>query len=571
MSINVSIVDQRITRVMDEIRRMAEEELGVKADDTRLKSVAFVFLVVQLTLDLEDKNAFDCLTEGGGDFGVDALHLSEERDGEFTITLFQGKYKNNLKGDANFPEVSIKGLIDAARYIADPKASLNNINARLETRIEEARSLIRDGALPRIRIVACNNGLRWSSAAEEAIQRANLGSQVAWEHVNHDRIVTLLQSQRTINDTLSLTGKALVEERNFMRVMVGRMAADDIALLFEKYGEALLERNIRRYLGLQKNRVNEDIHRTLLELQERERFYMYNNGVTMTCRKFAHNALQGQDFKVNVEDLQIINGGQTCMTIFKTWAGAQKQSLMPADVLVRLYELPTEQSGFELPTEQSDLVQRITYATNSQNPVDLRDLRSKDQKQKRLALDIQQLGWSYRRMRSVKGVDAKEITSGSAAVAVLSIWRKRPHQAKSHSRDHFGKLYDLIFDDALTGAEVIVGVQLYRIAETHRRRQSATAQPLHIRYSSCFVAMRMGQRLLHALHTSQLTHKVFAEAQEHVHLHGEDDFQASVRDVSTALRQLYGDVEKLSLQQLAATFRRGDLLQILDNMPIEDV
>ena len=48
-------------------------------------------------LDLDADETFDCLTEGGGDFGVDALHLSEEIDGEFVVTLFQGKYYRDLE------------------------------------------------------------------------------------------------------------------------------------------------------------------------------------------------------------------------------------------------------------------------------------------------------------------------------------------------------------------------------------------------------------------------------------------------------------------------------------------
>ncbi|MEZ4527900.1 MAG: hypothetical protein R2941_18450 [Desulfobacterales bacterium] len=58
-------------------------------------------------LNLEDAELFDCLTEGRGDSGADAMHISEEYDGKFTITLFQGKCKKDLEGNANFPETGI--------------------------------------------------------------------------------------------------------------------------------------------------------------------------------------------------------------------------------------------------------------------------------------------------------------------------------------------------------------------------------------------------------------------------------------------------------------------------------
>ena len=47
-------------------------------------------------------------------------------------------------------------------------------------------------------------------------------------------------------------------------------------------------------------------------------FYFFNNGITMICRKFRHNALQGESYQLKVEGIQIINGGQTCKTIQQT-------------------------------------------------------------------------------------------------------------------------------------------------------------------------------------------------------------------------------------------------------------
>jgi hypothetical protein len=85
------------------------------------------------------------------------MHISEEYDGEFTVSLFQGKYKNNLEGNDNFPENGMAALINAINYLLDPTAKLEHINQRLLAKIEEARSLIRDGYIPQVRALACNN------------------------------------------------------------------------------------------------------------------------------------------------------------------------------------------------------------------------------------------------------------------------------------------------------------------------------------------------------------------------------------------------------------------------------
>ena len=554
MDINASIVDQRLEKVVDAIRDRAVEQLRI-TDPIKLKSLAFVHLCVETVLDLEDAVAFDSLTEGGGDFGVDAIHLSEERDGEFTISLFQGKYKKKLDGTSNFPENGIKALLDAIKYLFDPSAQVEHANKRLLTKVEEARSLIRDGYIPQVRALACNNGLGWNESAQEAIERAGFGDQVTWEHVNPERLVKILQASKPVKDTLQLAGKALVEDMNFSRVLVGRIAVSEVASLIERHGERLLERNIRRYLGLQGNRVNDGIKKTLESDSEKSNFYFYNNGITLTCDSFTYNALQSGDYQLRVENLQIINGGQTCMTIFKTLQGTQLP-LFPHDahVLLRLYQLPPE---------SEELVRKVTYATNSQNPVDLRDLRSNEDLQQRLETDISQLGYVYRRKRSNAGTRATDITSGVAAEAILSVWRRKPHQAKFFSREHFGKLYGQIFTESLNGAQVVLAVLIYRVAENRRKRPEAQ-DPDFIRYASCFIAMQMGGRLLKDLgfNESEIDHRTLEKAVALLEQNRNSYFTGATDDIAEALKNLYGERD-ISLQQLSATFRRGDLIEKL--------
>ncbi|NES23390.1 MAG: AIPR family protein, partial [Symploca sp. SIO3E6] len=508
---------------------------------------------------LGSEHTFDCLTVGSGDFGVDAMHISEEYDGEFTVSLFQAKYKNNLEGNSNFPAEGIDSLINAIKYLFNPTAQLEHVNQRLLAKVEEARSLIRDGYIPQVRALACNNGLKWNASAQEAIERAGFGDQVTWEHVNHERLVKILQASKPVKDTLQLSGKAIVEDMDFSRVLVARISVANIAALIERHGEQLLERNIRRYLGLQGNRVNEGIRQTLTS-NEKNNFYFYNNGITLTCDSFSYNALQDGDYQVRVENLQIINGGQTCITIFKT---LQEPDLLDqnaqAYVLLRLYQLPRD---------NNDLVQKITYATNSQNPVDLKDLRANDERQLRLEMDIEQLGFNYWRKRSDYSAQSTDITSGVAAEAVLSVWRGKPHQAKFFSREHFGKLYDSIFTEELNGSQVVIAVRLYRIAE-NRRKRPKPSDPDLVRYASCFIAMQMGRRLLSNMNIQMrdISHQNFPLAQQLIEQNGEAYFNASVQDVQQALQNLYGE-QPTSLQQLSATFRRGDLIDRLGQIEI---
>ena len=60
------------------------------------------------------------------------------------------RYSNNLEGNSNFPEEDIKNLINAFQYLFNPASRLEHINKRLLVKVEEARSLIRDGYIPQV-------------------------------------------------------------------------------------------------------------------------------------------------------------------------------------------------------------------------------------------------------------------------------------------------------------------------------------------------------------------------------------------------------------------------------------
>ena len=101
MNINASIIDQQLARVAEEIRARACGDLKIKEEE-KLKSLAFVYLCAKNRLDLDFEQTFECLTEGGGNFNVDAIHVTKELDGEFNVTLFPGKYKRDLDAKSKY-------------------------------------------------------------------------------------------------------------------------------------------------------------------------------------------------------------------------------------------------------------------------------------------------------------------------------------------------------------------------------------------------------------------------------------------------------------------------------------
>lgn len=388
MSLATQIIDQRVVGLTSEKSQFLDNELKIGNNDAKRRSAAFTYLAAKTVLGLSDDAVEDGIVDGGNDFGVDALYFDPPSDGEILITVIQAKYKASLEGNANFPENGIQKMVDAIGALFDPSRTLT-LNDRLLKRVEEIRSFVAAGDIPRVVAIATNNGLSWPPEAQARIDASNFGDQVTWRHVGPDELLNLLQAQKPIDTQLQLTGAAIVEPFDFRRVLVGRMAVSELARLADTFGDRLLERNIRRYLGLSGNRVNEAIAQTLQQADQRPNFYFYNNGVTITCAQFRHNALQQGNWTVQVSGLQIVNGGQTCRTVQQV---AKQMGVAATDayVLVRIYELQTN---------DDDLVSSITYATNSQNPVDLRDLKANDPRQTALSQSIQGLGYAYRAKR----------------------------------------------------------------------------------------------------------------------------------------------------------------------------
>jgi hypothetical protein len=558
MNISVGIIDQQVRGLAQRLKTRIEEELGRSLDETTTRSVAFVVLCAKVMLGLTDDEAIETLTEGGNDFGVDAIQLGDLDDGEFLVTLFQGKYHHaNLDGVKGFPQSGVEKAVQAVRALFNPSAPVD-LNPRLKARIEEVRSLIVDGNIPRVRFLLCSNGESWKVPESQAIiDRERFGDRATFEHVNHDGLVQILSATQPVKESIKFTGKSLTEDIQFVRVFIGKVAVSEVARIMDAHGDRLLDRNIRRYLGLHGNRVNEAIQRTLTDAQERPNFFFYNNGVTLICERFDFNALQSENHIVRVEGLQIINGGQTSKTIQATFA--VRKQLFPlgaedAHVLVRLYQVPRD---------AGPSVQTITYAINSQNPVDLKDLRSGDERQKKLEMSMRDLGFDYRRQRADGAMTTKDISVGTAAEAVLSVWCERPQRAKFRQGELFGKSYEDIFTAELTAAQVVIAVLLFRIAENKRKRPPPNA-PEFVRYAANFIAMLMGRYLLSDLELTLdgLDHRRFEDARKLVEANGEAYFGRAAQELEGALGRLYG-AQPVSPQRLAATFRRGDLFTYL--------
>lgn len=551
MDINKHIIDQRIHKIV----QACPEWFADQKEEDRKVSRAFVLLAVSTYLSIELSEARSILTDGGGDAGIDSIYVADTNDLELPVTIFQGKYKKDLEKDANFPANEVQKVIATIKTIFDRDKDIKRLNPTLKAEIENIRSLISDGYIPVVKIVLFNNGLRWNEEGEQHLVNARFPkNQVEFEYINHENMVDFIQSNKEIKASFQLTGESLAEDFNFKRVLIGKVNVTEIAKLLRTHSDGLLEKNIRRYLGLNRNRVNEAIRNTLLG-DRKDNFYFMNNGITMVCRKFSYNALQEKNWEIVAEDLQIINGGQTCKTIEQTVEANEDKDFSQVYVLIRLYELSDDRA-------HEELINEITLATNSQNPVDLSDLRSNDSIQRVLETDIKQLGYNYRRKKDLISTNESIIPLSVAAQALYSIWKEKPHVAKFKRKELFGSLYDDVFKPGFNAAQVVIAVLIYRFCDNQRRKAALIEEFPHIPYSSYFLSWIIGKLLLAQcrIPLKALDHKNFEEVKTRFENNKDTLFSQANDILIKALTSLYNeDYKALDVLRLSAAFRRGDL------------
>jgi len=553
MDIAKQIIDQRISGIIEKYSQNDEYAQYFKeGEGERNRSKAFLLLGVASYLNLDLSEAIQYITEGGGDGGFDAVYIEPMQDSVLQVTLFQAKYVRDLSRNKAFATNDIEKAVNTARYVFDPKRTLN-LNPISKAYVDEITSYLLEGRIPQVKFVMLNNGDKWNLDGQAYIDQAFAeNDQIIFEHFNHQSIIDKIHQPKDADISLRLSGKAIREDFNYKSVLLGRASVLEIGRLLEECGESLLDANIRKYLGA--NLVNRKIRETLLDDEHRQNFFFFNNGITMICDRFKFNGLQEKDWIVNIEGLQIINGGQTCKTLHQVLKENPDVDFTQVYVLVKLYEISAD----------DDIVNQIILATNSQNPVELRDLKSNDYYQRNLEMGASDLGMTYKRKRDHLGRNPQAIPSTVAAEAVLAIWRDKPHLARYKKTEFFDQYYEEIFAH-LNAAQMIIAVMIFRFCDHYRRKLDASSEIVAQRpYSQYFIAYLMGQMILrkHDLKIENLTHQNFEEIRKYFEDHKDELYRFSENKLIDVLKEHFSkELAHVNGRTMSALFRRFDLVE----------
>jgi len=158
---------------------------------------------------------------------------------------------------------------------------------------------------------------------------------------------------------LEASGVATADFKSYLCIIPGTALAD----IYDKYGSSLLEGNVRSFLST-KVAVNKKIRTTIL--QQPERFFAYNNGISATAMDVQFEHTEQGLFLVSARDFQIINGGQTTASLSSArYKDKDKANLGAIFVQMKLTVIERTLEDDVATT----LVQNISRSSNSQNKV----------------------------------------------------------------------------------------------------------------------------------------------------------------------------------------------------------
>lgn len=451
---------------------------------------AFYYLALRVGAGVPYEDAEDQITDnkyltnkrsGGHDRGIDAIYVDESVTPPI-VHLFNCKYTDKFeKAKNHIPSSEIDKVMGFIGDLMEQAEEMEKtVNPVLFAKVQEIWALF-EKTNPRFFVhFSANHYKGFESKEQNRVERALkryshcqlqldlvqdfVGFLTKGELEQVDAKVRLINREffvKTDGDSRALVANLdardlikIVINDSKVREMTGKSAYDQLKshdLCADAFDE-----NVRVYLK-QRTQVNKNIKKTALSA-DKKLFFYFNNGVTVTCDKFAYPSGQRSPL-VTLTNLQIVNGGQTIHSLFEAFK-EKPSSLDDIEVLCRIYE-----------TTNKEVSTKIAEYTNSQNPVRTRDIRAIDFIQEKLEAELRAKGYFYERKTNQHAGKSrsKRIDAEKAGQAMMAFYLERPGDAKTKKRLVFGDAYEEVFPDSINANDVLLAFSIYRYVEERRQ------------------------------------------------------------------------------------------------------
>lgn len=415
-----AIIENEIKKII-ELAKIRGEELTEER--------AFDFLVCALTC----YNSLDYskywyeiinqnITDGANDGGIDFVFYDDENS---KVIIGQNKYSKNC--DFNGVVSEIDKINSTIRNFKNNNTS--NYSKILKERYLNVIDRLNDENEGNIEIVFASLSSFSIVKVESRVEHNSQYSELLFYSENEiEKIIEDLQTALNVVEEFKFDidqSKNVLEYRsNNFEGSVLNISANSLKKAYDKYeSKGLFNLNIRRYI--KSKSVDDGIINTINH--DKDDFWFRNNGLTIACKDYI---LDGNTVKIY--DFSIVNGGQTTTLIAKHLKSVSDDFYVMAKIIKSVEELGS--------SETMNFFNEIAEATNSQKPIQPRDLKSNAPEMLQLQRLLDEKGYFLEIKRGVvapRKYGDNKIKNEELAQLIYSFVSQKPGTARSNKKSLF--------------------------------------------------------------------------------------------------------------------------------------
>jgi hypothetical protein len=415
---------------------------------------AFSAFALQHVCDLDPASAGAAVVDDFNDNGIDAIHYHETSKKLFIV---QAK----LKAGEPFKQEDADSFARGVRDLINQRYHRFNQHvvkrqAEIDAGLDDAKEIV---------LIIAHSSDQISNAAGdvmrtlfEEFRRTEERLRDEWIDFGPvDTLDALLGEKASppVNESIYLSDWQKINGSR--TTYYGAVSIADLAQLFETRGNALLEKNIRYFLGVNSSDVNQAIQETLRS-RPNEFFYL-SNGVTALALTIEPKGIKDGAKRFALTQFSVINGAQTIASCHHFIRTNPDADVSAAKVMMTLIEVP----------DDDDFGDEITKARNHQNPVAKHHFAALDRNQERLKRELAFYNIIYRYRPEEKEVVRRAVVMDIKQAAVsLALFDPSPTIPVELKRDSNAFVnpettqYARIFTRSLSGRKLANAVRIFR-------------------------------------------------------------------------------------------------------------
>lgn len=441
---------------MSESYDLIQQQVDLFQFGSRTRSAALLawFMAIVWRMDPEDVET--CICDGTSDKGIDGLVVNRDIK---EIVVFQSRHvetSERRQGDTKLQQ--FRGVDTYFRNPESIDALLASNPAPelvLLLKRSKVRELLEEGDWNvRLEFVTDAEADPVATAYIDAT-RDDSPSLDLWDRTRLAPIARRTAEPNLLDERVTLHTDGAVQQDlgEGTAMAIGVVPASDLVALPGIENLTIFDLNVRLSMG--RTRINRELRDTINEAGQHRLFPAYHNGLTLLTRAVS----VGDDGRaINLDRVSVVNGCQSLVSLYE----ARQSITDDLKLLVKVIQLG----------EEPALADLITYRTNNQNPVNIRDQRATNPIQRDLQDQVHAAFGNdlFYRIREGERSGATEVLDNRlAAQLLMAVYVEEPWRAVRKVR-LFDEEYYRIFARDVDAYRLYLLHLLNTIIESERGR-----------------------------------------------------------------------------------------------------